>query len=327
MADRDSASPNFRQRPPWLGADLQTLRNFLCGPAPELTGGENLLLALRDGDRLAARLDRAVNGADKPLIVLIHGLTGSQHSETVVAAARNFVAQGWSVLRPNLCGSTPSRPTCRGFYHAGKTGDLADALQSIPSALKANGIILVGHSLGGDLVLKFMGEGCHDAPVLAGVAVSPPLDLAATCRQMMKPRNFLYQRHILNGLKTEALAPNADLSAAERKNIVAARSIFEFDDGFIAPHFGFNGASDYYARNSSNAFLAAIKSPTFIIYAQDDPWIPAGCYQAVDWRALPGITTLFTPKGGHLGFHDAASATPWHDRMSANWLKAQSLSC
>ena len=325
MADREMNCPDFRQRPPWLGADLQTLRNFLCGPAPELPGGENLLLALRDGDRLAARLDRAVNGSARPLIVLIHGLTGSQHSETVVAAARYFVAQGWPVLRLNLCGATPSRPTCRGFYHAGKTCDLADALHSIPAALKVDGLILVGHSLGGNLVLKFMGEGCHDASVRAGVAVSPPLDLAATCRQMMKPRNFLYQRHILNGLKTEALAPNADLSAAERAKIMTARSIYEFDDGFIAPRFGFCDANDYYARNSSNAFLNAIELSTLIIYAQDDPWIPVSCYRAVDWRATPKIETFFTGKGGHLGFHDAAGATPWHDRMIAAWLKAQGL--
>ncbi len=325
MDDRKNNCPEFRQRPPWLGADLQTLRNFLCGPAPELPGGENLLLALRDGDRLAARLDRPVNGSAKPLIVLIHGLTGSQHSETIVAAARYFVAQGWSVLRLNLCGATPSRPTCRGFYHAGKTRDLAEALQSLPTALKTNGLILVGHSLGGNLVLKFIGEGRHGAPIRAGVAVAPPLDLAATCRQMMKPRNFLYQRHILNGLKTEALGQNAELTAAERKRIIAARSIYEFDDHFIAPRFGFRDANDYYARNSSNAILHAIELSTLIIYAQDDPWIPVSCYRAVDWRAAPMIETLFTDKGGHVGFHDAASATPWHDRMIVDWLKAQGL--
>jgi len=325
MNQREDRSPDFRQRPPWLGADLQTLRNFLLGPAPDLQGGETLLLGVRDGDRLAARLDRPDPGTAKPLIVLIHGLTGSQHSETVVAATRYFVAQGWPALRLNLCGATPSRPTARGFYHAGKTRDLADALQAIPAALKTNGIILVGHSLGGNLVLKFMGEGGHDAPVRTAVAVSPPLDLAATCRQMMKPRNYLYHRHILNGLKTEALAPNADLSAAERARIAAARSIYEFDDGFIAPRFGFRDASDYYAQNASGRFLAAIAVPTLIVYAADDPWIPVSCYHAIDWRRTPAVTPLLTDKGGHLGFHDVASRIPWHDRKIVDWLTAQGL--
>ena len=325
MNDTDLRRLDFRQRPPWLGADLQTLRNFLLGPAPDLPGGETLFLPLRDGDRLAARLDRPSGGASKPLIVLIHGLTGSQHSETVVAATRHFVHQGWPVLRVNLCGATPSRPTARGFYHAGKTRDLADALHSIPAELKTHGLILVGHSLGGNLVLKFMGEGCHDAPALVGVAVSPPLDLAATCRQMMTPRNYFYHRHILDGLKTEALAPNADLSETERATIIAARSIYAFDDGFVAPRFGFRDARDYYAQNASGGFLAAIRIPTLIVYAKDDPWIPASCYRDVDWRANPAITPLLTDKGGHLGFHDVASPIPWHDRMIVDWLKAQGL--
>jgi predicted alpha/beta-fold hydrolase len=325
MTDRDEPRQEFRQRPPWLGADLQTLRNFLLGPAPDLPGGETLLLPVRDGDRLAARLDRPGAGAPMPLIVLIHGLTGSQYSETVVAATRYFVAQGRPVLRLNLCGATPSRPTARGFYHAGKTRDLADALQSIPAPLKTNGLILVGHSLGGNLVLKFLGEGGRDAPVLAGVAVSPPLDLAATCRQMMTPRNYLYHRHILNGLKTEALAPNADLSGAERARIASARSIFEFDDGFIAPRFGYRDAGDYYAQNASGGFLSAIRVPTLIVYAKDDPWIPASCYRQVDWRKMSAITPLLTDKGGHLGFHDVASVIPWHDRKIVDWLKAQGL--
>jgi len=315
----------FRQRPPWIGADLQTLRNFLLGPARDLPGGETLLLRLRDGDRLAARLDRPVDGALKPLILLIHGLTGSQHSETVVAATRWFVAQGWPVLRLNLCGATPSRPTARGFYHAGKTHDLADALESIPAVLKTNGLILVGHSLGGNLVLKFMGEVGHDAPALAAVAVSPPLDLAATCREMMKPRNYLYHRHILNGLKIEALAPNAELSELERAKIKVAHSIFEFDDSFVAPRFGYCDANDYYTQNASGRFLAAIRVPTLIVHAKDDPWIPASCYHDIDWRDAPAITPLLTDKGGHLGFHDVASAIPWHDRMIVDWLRAQGL--
>ncbi len=325
MIHNQVRGPAFRQRPPWLGADLQTLRNYLLGPAQELPGGETLLLPLRDGDRLAARLDRPVGGASKPLIVLVHGLTGSQHSETVVAAARHFVAQGWPVLRLNLCGATPSRPTARGFYHAGKTQDLVDALQSIPDALKTNGLVLVGHSLGGNLVLKFLGERRHDALALAGVAVSPPLDLAATCRQMMKPRNYLYHRHILNGLKTEALAPNAELSARERAIIETARSIYDFDDGFVAPRFGFRDANDYYAQNASGRFLTAIRAPTLIVHAKDDPWIPASCYRDVGWRETPAITLLLTDKGGHLGFHDAGSVVPWHDRMIVDWLKAQGL--
>lgn len=314
-------APPFRERAPWFGGDLQTLRNMLRGGFPELAGGERLLLAMPDGDRLSARLDRPRAPArPKPLIVLVHGLTGSESSLAVIGSARCLVAEGWPVLRLNLRGSLMSRPTSAGRYHAGKTEDLADALRRLPPDLLRQGVVLVGHSLGGNLVLKFMGEGGHGAPTRAAVAVSTPLDLAASCARMMAPRNFLYHRHILDAMKAEALAPGAAVTAAERAAIAEARSIFEFDDRFVAPHFGFRGAEDYYEVNSARRFLAGVSTPTLIVHALDDPWVPARSYEAVDWTGLPTIETALTAGGGHLGFHGVGSRIPWHDRMTAWWL-------
>lgn len=313
----------FRQRFPWIGADLQTLRNTLLPAPPELPRGARLLLSLRDGDRLAARLDRPETRAHGPLVVLVHGLTGSETSRTISATARHLVRCGWTVLRLNLCGSTPSRPTAAGFYHAGKTRDLADALRDLPAELTRDGIVLVGHSLGGNLVLKFMGEGGHSAPLRAAVAVSAPLDLEATCRQMLKPRNRLYQRHMLEAMKQEALAPGAALDSAERDAIREARTIFDFDDRFIAPRFGFRDAGHYYAENSSGRFLAGVLRPTLVLHAVDDPWIPADCYRAIPWSRLPAIETVVTQGGGHLGFHERGETVPWHDRATSRWLAAR----
>ena len=139
MLDETSMSgdrvPPFRERPPWLGADLQTLRNLICGGPPELSGGERLLLRMPDGDRLAARLDRPTDLVAAPLVVLVHGLAGSEASRHGVAATRYLVDQGWPVLRLNLRGSLPSRPTSAGRYHAGKTEDLAEALRPLPPDL------------------------------------------------------------------------------------------------------------------------------------------------------------------------------------------------
>ena len=322
----DAAAPAirpFRPRFPWIGADLQTLRNTLRPAAPEPPGDARLLLSLRDGDRLAARLDRPRVRVHGPLIVLIHGLTGSEASATVRTTARVLLHCGWNVLRLNLCGSTPSRPTAAGFYHAGKTQDLADALRGLPEDLTQDGIMLVGHSLGGNLALKFMGESGAHSPVRAAVAVSAPLDLAATCHQMLRPRNLIYQRHMLAAMKLEALAPGAALDDAEREAIVSARSIYDFDDRFIAPRFGFRDAGDYYAENSSGRFLAGIRRPTLILHAADDPWIPADCYRAVPWSRLPAIKAILSSGGGHLGFHERGDAVPWHDRTTAAWLAAR----
>jgi predicted alpha/beta-fold hydrolase len=312
--------PPFRERPPWFGGDLQTLRNLLRGVPPDLPGGERLLLPVSDGDRLAARLDRRAGPMIKPLVVLVHGLAGSEASKNVVASTRHLYAQGWPVLRLNLRGALPSLRTAAGHYHAGRTEDLAAALRGLPADLTRYGIVLLGHSLGGNLVLKFMGEGGHSLPVLAAVTVSTPIDLAATCACMMSRRNVVYHRYMLDAMKREALAPGAGVSASERAAIAAAKNVYEFDDHFIAPRFGYQDARDYYESNAAKHFLAGITQPTLVVHALDDPWIPAACYAAINWSRLPMIEAALTPHGGHLGFHGRGSRVPWHDRVTAWWL-------
>jgi predicted alpha/beta-fold hydrolase len=312
--------PPFRARAPWFGGDLQTLRNVVRGTPPDLPGGERLLLPMPDGDRLAARLDRPTGCFARPLVVLVHGLAGSEASRPVVASTCYLVGQGWPVLRLNLRGALPSCPTATGHYHAGRTEDLAEALRRLPADLTRYGIVVLGHSLGGNLVLKFMGEGGHGLPVLTAVAVSTPIDLAATCARMMTRRNFVYHRYMLDAMKREALAPGAAVSATERAAIAAAKTVYEFDDRFIAPRFGYRDAQDYYESNAAKHFLAGIARPTLVLHALDDPWIPAACYTAIDWSRLPMIEAVLTPSGGHMGFHGRGNRVPWHDRVTAWWL-------
>ena len=327
-ADRAGAmaTPPFRQRFPWIGADLQTLRNMIAPSQPGPPGaGERLLLGVSGGDRLAARLDQPVAASPPPLIVLLHGLTGSEASVNVRAAAGRLYRDGWPVLRLNLRGAGPSRPLSRGRYHAGRTEDLAAALRALPPDLLARGVILVGHSLGGNLVLKFLGEGAQGLPVRGGAAVSTPLDLSQTCVRMLAPRNAVYQRYLLSAMKQEALAAGDALSSAQRAAIAEARSVYEFDDRFIAPLFGYRDAEDYYRANSAGAFVEGVSLPTLVVHALDDPWIPRACYDAVDWARLPMIDTELSPHGGHLGFHGVGSQIPWHDRVLSAWLREKFL--
>ena len=125
---------DFRARLPWLGGDLQTVRNLLLRIDPDLSAwpGERLLLPLADGDRLWASLHRPNVPRGRPLAVLIHGLSGSQESIHVRATARCLLERGFPVARLNLRGAGPSVATCRGVYHAAATGDLAEALDAIP---------------------------------------------------------------------------------------------------------------------------------------------------------------------------------------------------
>ena len=309
----------FRERAPWLGGDLQTLRNVLRGAPPDLLGGERLLLPMSEGDRLAgsARSTAGIHdeAARRPR-ARPHRLRGERLRRREHAA---FGGHGWPVLRLNLRGTRPSLPTAAGHYHAGRTEDLAEALRGLPADLTRVGFVLLGHSLGGNLVLKFMGEGGHGLPVLAAIAVSTPIDLAATCARMMTPRNFVYQRYMLKAMKREALT-GAAMSTAERSTVAAVRNVYEFDDRFIAPRFGYRDAQDYYESNAAEHFLASITRPTLILHALDDPSNPAVCYTGIDWPALPMIEANLTPRGGHLGFHGQGSRVPWHDRATAWWL-------
>ncbi|NDB69859.1 MAG: alpha/beta fold hydrolase, partial [Methylocystaceae bacterium] len=294
---------DFEERAPWIGADLQTLRNFFLPQPKILTPSTSIKLPMSDGDTLVASLNAPNEPPRRPLIILVHGLTGSENSANIISAANYLVEKSWRVLRLNLRGATPTRPQARGHYHAGKTEDLREALNQLPPSLIEHGVLLIGHSLGGNLILKFLGEGLGDEKIIGGVAISSPLKLRDACNKMMKRRNFFYHRHILKAMKEEALAPGASLSPAETRAIVSAQTIYDFDHNFIAPLFGYRDADDYYFNNSSGRFLEGIKKPTLIIHALDDPWIPPQAYLETQWDLYPIIETKITKSGGHLGLN------------------------
>ena len=318
--------PAFRERPPWCGGDLQTVRNQLlgrvisAGPAePDPTRSRRLAIAMPDGsgDRLAARFDPPRHGRPAPTVVLIHGLAGCEESAYARASAAHLTARGYGVLRVNLRGAGPSRPLCRLQYHAGRSADLDALLARLPAELAAGGMAAVGYSLGGNVLLKYLGEAGDAAPLAAAVSVSAPIDLAATARRMMAPRNALYHRWLLRLMKRESLAAGADLTRAERQAIAEARTVYAFDDRFVAPRNGFASADDYYARCAAQRYLAGIRVPTLLLHAANDPWIPADAYRRVDWSAMPRLRPAIAPGGGHVGFHGRGSPVPWHDRCIA----------
>ena len=316
-------TPQFKERFPWIGGDLQTLRSSLIPPEKDPPLKTRLFLKMRDGDTLTARVDTSTSQTHKPLIVLIHGLTGSERSTNIIASTNYFIDQGWRVLRLNLRGSAPTRPLACGHYHAGKTEDLVDALRELPAELTNNGIILIGHSLGGNLILKFLGEAHDIENLLCGVAVSSPLNLKKTCAQMMKKRNRFYQRHILKAMKEESLERGAILTDTQREAIVNSNTLYDFDNDFIAPLFGYRDAPHYYDTNSSESFLGKITRPILIIHALDDPWIPSESYLEKDWKDYPCIETAISKKGGHMGFHGQGNNVAWHNRITDEWLKCR----
>lgn len=311
--------PPFRPSRFWRPADLQTIRNYVRRPHHDLEGwqAQSIWLDVAGGDRLAASLHARERIGQAPLVLLIHGLTGCADSRYLRASAHAWLSAGFPVCRLNLRGSPPSRPACKGHYHAGRSADIADALTGLMAhcpAIARSGVLPVGFSLGGNMLIKFLAETGDRFPVRAAASVSAPIDLAATSQRFHVPRNRIYHRWLLQRLKIEATQPPAELSRRERAAIAQARSVYAFDDGFIAPHHGFADAMDYYTRCSGQRFLPAVNVPFLAIHAADDPWIPAEAYRRTKWSRNPHIGAAIPARGGHVGFHSRDDAVAWHDQ-------------
>lgn len=312
-----AAPPPFRPRWPWIGPDLQTLRDTIVRPFPDLQAAstDRLDFPMPDGtgDTLVGFLDWPKNPVPgRPLAILIHGLTGCSESTYKRRAAAQLVATGYPVLRLNLRGAGPSRDLCRFQYHSGRSEDLRAVLGRLPDHLVAHGLVLIGWSLGGNMLLKALAEFGDAFPIRAAAAVSAPIDLMASARRFRDSRNALYQRWLLARMREEAVAGRAEISQSERSAITRAVDVIAFDDVFTAPRNGFRDAADYYARNSAQRVMTAIKVPTLVIHALDDPWIPAEAYRAFDWKGAPSLTPLLPRGGGHVGFH-APGGHSWAD--------------
>lgn len=307
--------PRFTPRWPWIGGDLQTVRNWLVKPRPALGDwpAEHLDFDMNDGtgDILQGVLQHA-EGTALPLILLVHGLTGSSESSYMRVSTYHLLAAGYPVLRLNLRGAGAARGQTRQFYHAGRTADFDRVLRRLDAKLTGRGVVAVGYSLGANMVLKYLAEQGANAALTAAASISAPIDLhAAQCR-ISSTRNRVYHRHLLALMKHERDTDFDD----------GIRTIIDFDNRVVAPNNGFKDALDYYRQSSAGPMLDAIRRPTLIVHAADDPWIPIARYRETAWSANPHLLPFLLPSGGHVGFHAAGLSMPWHDSALLRFLSA-----
>ncbi|MEO1091452.1 MAG: alpha/beta fold hydrolase [Pseudomonadota bacterium] len=316
-SERSLVFEPFRARFPWLGPHLQSMRNPLL-PSPRLPGGPGrpLALPLGDGDVLSARVDDpAERDPAWPAIVLLHGLGGCETSSYVLHASRFFTGVGARVVRLSLRGAGPSQRTCRDWSHAGRYPDVAAFVPQLPAT--ASGLVLVGFSLGGNLLLDYLALAAVDQRVRAAVSVSAPIDLPAASVAIHAQRNWIYHDYLLRALKANYLHPWTSLRPDECEAVRRCRTLFEVDDRITAPRHGFTGADDYYRRVSAAQHLPAIGTPTALLHAADDPFIPAAAYHSI--RPSPALMVGLARGGGHLGFHGKGGF--WHLRQIVRFLQ------
>ena len=311
--------PPFEERFPWWGGDLQTIATQIL-PAPQPLRTTPMRFPVDSDNTLVGALDSPDNRPDgtpppRPLVVLIHGVPGAEDSRYMLRMSKHLVQRGHRVLRLNLRGAGPSRSSCKGQYYAGSSEDLRALIPQLPASLTGHGVVAVGYSIGGAVLLKYLGEEGSKAGITAAASVSAPLDLAETCATLMRPRNALYHFALLRGIKQNALGAGDGLTERERGYIETSQTLWQYDDIFTAPRNGFAGAADYYAQCSAVNFLSRIRVPTLVLAALDDPWVPGGIYSAYDWASVDSLplTPLLMQRGGHVGFHGRDMRRPLSD--------------
>lgn len=265
-----------------------------------------------DGDFV--ELHRVAASAGRPRVLLLHGLEGTVHSHYAQGLLNEAARRGWGadLLIFRSCG--PELNRTRRFYHSGETTDTAFVLDRICREFPTSSLAIAGVSLGGNVLLKFLGERGHDLPrqLRAAAAISVPFDLARSSQRINRGFSRFYQRFFLDSLRRKASGKAVhfpDLAPAHK--ISALRTLEDFDNLITGPLHGFRDAQDYYLRSSSLPWLKDIRLKTLLLSAVDDPMLPPVVLEEVRdvARENPALHVEFVKRGGHAGF--IAGSWPW----------------
>lgn len=269
-----------------------------------------------DGDFLD--LDLSSVGS-RTIVIIVHGLEGSSNSMYVKGMVRAMNNAGRDSLAINLrsCSGEPNR--LFSSYHSGRTDDIDSVIQYVESLGRYSKIMLVGFSLGGNIVLKYVGEkgAGISKNITAAVAISVPCDLQASSWHLDKISNTIYLKRLVGSLKKKALNKKKAFPEApfSHKEIRQVRSFQNFDDLYTAPAHGFASAKDYYAKCSSKFFIPRIQTPTLLINALDDPFLTSECFPFEEAKNNPDFYLETPEHGGHVGFNRSIipSQEFWHE--------------
>ncbi len=295
---------------------------------PQLPAASPRLFSVEQGTRLRADCHWQDDPRMHPTLVVLHGLEGSSDSGYMLGCAEKASMAGFNVVRLNQrnCGGTEDlTPT---LYHSGRSGDLRAVVLELIERDRLPEICFAGYSMGGNLVLKKAGEFGDAAPKeLRGiVAVAPCLDLAACADSLGEARNFIYNAHFVRRLKIRMRRKArmfAGLYSLDDLDLIG--SVREFDEMITARFCGFSGADDYYAKASAMHVLAAIRIPTLILTAQDDPFVPFSTFEREAIRENSNIRMVAPLHGGHCGFISQESGEErfWSEARVVEFCKEQ----
>lgn len=291
----------------WLpGPHMQTLWQTLCRREIKNIALRRERFELEDGDFVD--LDWTER-KDAPTVLILHGLEGSLNSPYAKGMLSAIEQQGWRGVFMHFRGCSGEMNRHPQSYHSGDTKDLARIVRLLQQREKCESIAAVGFSLGGNVLLKWLGEMGTNSPLRAAVAISVPFELSKTATRIQQGFSRVYQQHFMRSL-CRKVRDKFEIQPAPIKLPVLEelRSLREFDDKVTAPLHGFLNAEDYYQKSSSRQYLKKITIPTLLLQAKDDPFMTMDLLP--DPHELsPQVKLELTEQGGHVGF--VSGTLPW----------------
>lgn len=293
--------------------------NFFLGPI-----SVQKLVNLPDGDKISLEITTPKDWKPTDLTVfMVHGLCGSHKSTYLVRITKRLESLGIRAVRFNMRGCGSGRGLAKSSYHSGRTEDIFHAIQSVKKDHPESPIVLIGFSLGGNMVLKLAGElGSTAEPYLKGViGVSPPVELYSSVQMLGQPQNSFYEKYFYRLLRSDVHYRHKKFRDLPSIQLPRDLKLYEFDQIYTAPIHGFKNAMDYYDKCSSSHIITDIEVPTKILLSEDDPIVSP---HSLDRYHLPSNVTVFkTKKGGHMGYlgnPNSEKGFYWLDSVLMDWI-------
>ncbi|RMA66147.1 YheT family hydrolase [Ulvibacter antarcticus] len=288
---------------PFRNGHFSTIYSAKLRPTPKLEQ-QRERISLPDGDFLDIDWSFAKKKSNK-VVVILHGLEGNSHRGYITGQGKVMVENGWDVIAMNHRGCSGEDNLKYHSYNSGRTDDLATLVEILQKKDQYDEISLIGFSLGGNLVLKYLGEQkTLPKKLVKGVAISAPLQLKGSLDSLEKPENWLYNKNFVFDLKKKykrkMLKFPEKMGASEYKKI---SSLLDFDTLYTAPAHGFKDAYDYYEKSSSIKYVSSIKIPVLILNALNDSFLSPDCYPKELAEKSKNIFLEMPKYGGHVGFH------------------------
>lgn len=279
-------------------------------------------IATADNDFLDLDFSRT---GSKKLVIILHGLEGNSKRQYVTGMVRIFNEGGFDTVSMNFRGCSGEANHALRFYHSGETGDLQTVIAHVRQDYES--LHLVGFSLGGNVMLKYVGEKGAAIPAIikSAVGISVPVDLKDSSFELEKRHNAIYMKRFIRSLGEKLVVKARRYpEKISLEDFGSIRNFRQFDDRYTAPIHGFRDAEEYWAKNSSKQFLPGITIPTLLINALDDPFLGKGSFPYAEAEANTHFHLETPATGGHVGFVTFSGKHYWSERRAFQFIREHS---